>query len=460
MDQNFLLESDTAKTLFHSYAADMPIIDYHCHVSPREIAENRRFENLTQLWLEGDHYKWRLMRWFGVDEELITGNAGEYEKFFAFASILPRAVGNPVYHWAHLELQRYFGCHTPLSAGTAGEIWNHCNEKLKSGISVREIIRQSRVEIICTTDDPIDSLEWHMKIAKDGFETAVLPSFRPDKALGIQSLDFLPYLEKLAAASGSEITDFASLCVALKSRLDHFEACGCRVSDHGFGAIPWAEDYSGAAEIFARKLAGGKISGSDTEIFQTTLLLFLSGEYFARGWIMQLHYGAQRNVDPVAFAARGVDTGYDCVATPEVSTKLTSLLGAMSFAGTLPKTALYSLNPSDNTMLSSVAGSFQKSGAAGWVQHGSAWWFNDSKPGMEQQLTNLASTGALGSFVGMLTDSRSFTSYPRHEYFRRILCNLIGKWVENGEYPPHIESLGALVQDISYGNIAGYLELK
>lgn len=460
MDDDFLLENSTAKTLYHQYAAPMPIVDYHSHVSPREIAEDRRFDNITQLWLESDHYKWRLMRWCGVEEAYITGKATDWEKFNAFAAALPRAVGNPVYHWTHLELKTYFNCDPTLGPDTAEEIWHTCNNRLQNGLSVRGIIRQSNVKALCTTDDPADDLRWHSRLAQDAdFGVKVLPTFRPDRALNIHRPGFAEYLDALSTACGKPIGSFTALCEALAARLDFFVKNGCRAADHGLDEIPWNPATADPETVFQRAAGGEAVPFADAEGYQAALLLYLAKRYNEHNIAMQLHYGVQRNVNPPAFAALGADAGCDCMATPDSARKLGALLGEMAAADALPKTILYSLNPTGNEMLASLAGSFQGGGMPGRVQHGSAWWFNDSKRGMEAQLSSLADVGVLGSFVGMLTDSRSFTGYVRHGYFRRILCNLIGKWVENGEYPADLDQLGKLVQDISYNNAARYFGL-
>jgi glucuronate isomerase len=459
MDKDFLLEGETAKALFHGYAAEMPIIDYHCHVDPEEIAKDRRFENLAQAWLGGDHYKWRLMRANGESERFITGDAPDYEKFLAFARAMPKAVGNPVDQWAHLELRRYFGCDLILSPETAEEIWNFCNEKLKdASMSVRGIIKRSRVTHIATTDDPADDLAWHKAIAEDqSFGVKVVPAFRPDKAVNIDKPGFKDYIAKLGTAAGADIKTLDDLFAALRQRLDFFHALGCRASDHGLDYVPFAENAEALApKIFERGLNEEALGAAEAEAYKTALLLFLGREYAQRGWAMQLHYGAQRNLNPRMFDQLGPDTGFDAIAAGDCSRKIGSLLGALEATGELPKTILYSLNPNDDAMLVSVAGCFMGEGTVCKVQHGSAWWFNDTKQGMEAQLISLATRGLLGGFLGMLTDSRSFLSYARHEYFRRVLCNLLGGWADNGEFPGDVEALGQIVKDISYNNAKNY----
>lgn len=458
MDSDFLLSNPTAKALYHDFAAAMPIIDYHCHVNPAEIAQNRRFDNITQVWLGGDHYKWRLIRSNGTDEALITGKeTSDHDKFLEFARALPKAAGNPVYHWTHLELRRYFDCDLTISPDTAEEIWDLCNRKLAGdGFSVRDIIRRSRVETIATTDDPVDSLEWHKAIAEDAsFETKVLPAFRPDKAVNIEKPEFKDYLAKLGEAAGMPVKTLDDLFAALENRIDFFDKMGCLAADHGLDYVPFV---SGAEEkapkLFERAMNGEALTRTEADAYKTALLLFFGRAYHKHGWVMQWHYGAQRNLNGPMFRKLGPDTGYDAISTYECSQNIAALLGALG--DELPKTVLYSLNPNDNAMLVSLCGCFMGAGVTGKLQHGSAWWFNDTKHGMEQQLTDLASRGLLGGFIGMLTDSRSFLSYTRHEYFRRILCNLLGGWVENGEYPNDIKTLGAMVQDISFNNTKRY----
>ncbi len=459
MDDDFLLDSPTAQALYHEYAARLPIIDYHCHVDPADdIAQNRRFENIAQLWLGGDHYKWRIMRAHGADERLITGGEStDYEKFMAFASALPKAAGNPVYHWAHLELRRYFDCALTLGPDTAREIWEICNAKL-AGHAVRDIIRHSRVEVIATTDDPADDLAWHDMLARDdAFETKVLPSFRPDKALAVDTPEFVAYMETLGRAAGMPIKTMDDVFAALHNRLDFFEALGCRAADHGLVYVPYAENAElDAPKLFAQAMRGEGLTIAETDAYKTALLLFLGRQYARRGWVMQLHYGVQRDINTVKFHRLGPDAGYDAINGFDSSRNIAALLNALERSDELPKTVLYSLNPGDDALLASLIGCFMESGTLCKVQQGSAWWFNDTKQGMEAQLTSLASRGLLGGFIGMLTDSRSFLSYTRHEYFRRILCNLLGRWVENGEYPGDMKILGDIVRDIGYYNPKNY----
>ena len=459
MDKDFLLETKTARKLYHDYAAKMPIIDYHCHINPQEIAEDRKFENITQVWLGGDHYKWRMIRSNGTPEEEITGSADDRTKFQRFAEAMPRAIGNPMYHWTHLELQRYFDFDKPLSGDTAEEAWNLCNEKLKeAGMSARGLIRQSNVKVIGTTDDPADNLEYHAAIAAEGIEDfKVVPSYRPDKAVAIYKPGFVEYIAKLGAANSVDIRTAKDVKKALAVAMDRFEALGCKAADHGMDYVKYRPaDDKQVEKVFKKMMAGKAITMEEAEQYATAITLFCGREYARRGWVMQIHYCVQRNTSTRRFEAIGPDAGCDCISTRECSEALTALLNAMDKDNLLPKTVLYSLNPADNALLGSVIGCFQDTGAAGKIQHGSAWWFNDNKTGMQQQMTDLANLSLLGNFIGMLTDSRSFLSYTRHEYFRRILCNLIGGWVENGEYPADMDVLGKMVQDISYNNAKAY----
>ncbi|QHQ62173.1 glucuronate isomerase [Anaerocolumna sedimenticola] len=459
LDKDFLLSTETAKELFHNYASVMPIIDYHCHISPREIAENISFRNITQVWLGGDHYKWRLMRANGIEEQYITGDAPDKEKFMKWAETLPKAIGNPLYHWSHLELQRYFDYHGVLNADTAEEVWNLCNEKLKKpSMNVHNIIKQSNVEIICTTDDPVDSLEWHKKIKEDSsFDVKVLPAFRPDKAMNIEKPEYLDYLAELSNVSKIPVTDFASLCDALGNRIQFFDSMGCKLSDHALEYIMYQPAGLDEIEaIFAKRMSDNIPDELEQLKFKTAFMLYVGKQYNKFGWTMQLHYGTKRNNNSLRFAKLGPDTGYDCINSYSSSAQMSEFLNALNCTDELPKTIIYSLNPNDNAAINTVIGCFQDAKAIGKLQHGSAWWFNDHKMGMTDQMTALANVGLLSNFIGMLTDSRSFISYTRHEYFRRILCDMIGKWVENGEYPKDMNYLGQMVKDISYNNSKRY----
>ena len=459
MKEDFLLSNDTAVKLYHHYASKVPILDYHCHIDPKEIAEDRKYENITQIWLGGDHYKWRLMRSAGVSEDYITGCAPDREKFQKWAETLGKAIGNPLYHWSHLELQRYFDYYGILDGNTAEEVWQLCNSKL-STLSVRNLICQSNVSLICTTDDPVDSLEWHQKIAADpDFTVKVLPAWRPDKAMNIEKADYLTYINKLEAVTGLPIRTFSQLKDALCNRMDYFAAYGCKVSDHALEYImynPVSDDD--IEKIFKKRLSGVPVSREEELSFKTAFMLFVSKEYYRRDWVLQLHYGCKRDNNTPMFSRLGPDTGYDCINNYAPSAQMADFLNALISTEQLPKTILYSLNPNDNPSIASLLGCFQDSSAVSKIQHGSAWWFNDHISGMTDHLTSVANLGYLAGFIGMLTDSRSFLSYPRHEYFRRILCNLLGKWVENGEFPADFDTLGAIVQDISYRNALNYFK--
>ena len=455
MDKDFLLSTDTAKHLYHDFAALMPVIDYHSHLDPKEIYEDRRFENITQVWLGSDHYKWRLMRSAGVDERFITGDAADREKFQKWAETLSLAIGNPLYHWSHLELKNYFGYEGVLNGDTAEEVWKLCNEKLRA-MSARKLIEESNVKALCTTDDPADSLEWHKKIAEDtSFGVQVLPSFRPDRAVGIEKRDYVNYLANLGG-----ISSYAELVSVLKERLAFFVSLGCRVSDHGLEAVPFAPATDAEVEaIFQKRLGGELPSEAETKQFKTALLLALGREYHRLGVVMQLHFGVIRDNSRRVFRALGPDAGIDSIGDPVSMKELAAFLNALDETDALPKTILYSLNPNDSAPIETVMGAFQTGEAVSKVQHGSAWWFNDHKRGMIDQLTTLAADGYLAGFVGMLTDSRSFLSYARHEYFRRILCDLIGTWVENGEYPNDDAALRTIVEGICYSNAKRYFRL-
>ena len=458
MGKNFLLTTETAQKLYHGFAEKLPIIDYHCHISPREIYEDKRFENITEVWLGGDHYKWRAMRSNGVPEEFVTGNAPAREKFQKYAETLEVAIGNPLYHWSHLELQRFFGYHGVLNGDTAEEVWDLCNAKLREpDFSARGLIRKSNVEIICTTDDPIDSLEWHEKLAKEenlGFK--VYPAWRPDKAMNINLDTFPGYIEKLQEVAGMKIGTFKELIAALEKRMDFFASLGCRISDHGIDYVPYQPVSAEEAEaIFAKRTNGGEVSALETAQFKTAFMIEMGRAYNKRGWVSQLHYGCKRNNNTRMFNALGADTGYDCIDNYAPGAELANYLNALAATDELPKTILYSLNPADNELIDTIMGCFQ-GGAAGKIQHGSAWWFNDHKTGMTNQMISLANLGVLGNFIGMLTDSRSFLSYPRHEYFRRIMCELVGNLVENGEYPNDKKALKRIVEGISYYNAKKY----
>ena len=460
LDKDFLLETETAKRLFHEYAENMPIIDYHCHLNPKEIYEDIRYNNITEVWLGGDHYKWRQMRSNGVEEKYITGDASDKDKFIKWAETLEMAIGNPLYHWSHLELKKYFGYEGHLSGETAEEVWELCNDKLKNGdLSARKLIEASNVDVICTTDDPADSLEWHKKIKEDDFSVRVLPTWRPDKALHIEKDGFSDYLKTLSEVSGVKITDFDSLIEALKIRMDFFIENGCKVSDHGLEYIMY-ENYADneVNEILKKKLSEKPLSETEERKFKTAFMVAMGKEYAKKNLVMQLHYGVIRDLNKRIFNALGADAGIDAVNNYSSSVETGKYLNALAEENLLPKTIIYPLNSSDFDTVGTVIGCFQDSGAVGKIQHGSGWWFNDHKSGMINQMTSLANLGLLGNFIGMLTDSRSFLSYTRHEYFRRIMCNLIGNLVENGEYPEDEKSLKKIVEGISYKNAKRYFE--
>ena len=474
MDKDFLLETETAKHLFHDYAEAMPLVDYHCHIPPQEIYEDRRFDNLVEVWLGGrnpdgayfgDHYKWRVMRSNGVPEEYVSGDKPAFERFMKFAEALEMAIGNPMYHWCNLELRQFFGYDKPLTPETARECWDFCNEKLRHDpdLTARGIIRKANVAMIGTTDDPIDSLEWHEKIAADPtIEVKVCPSFRPDKAVNIHKPGFAAYIGQLAASVGkSSLDSVEDVCAALTRRLEFFHKLGCRASDHGLDYVPFRPcSPKKANEAFEKAMRGEEVSTKEAERYQTALLLHLGREYQRLGIAMQLHYSCLRNNNQRMYEKMGPDTGFDAIAQNTCGGSIAALLSALDADDRCPKTILYSLNPADNEQLGTLIGCFQSDEIPGKIQHGSAWWFNDTKSGMEDQMRSLANLGLLGNFVGMLTDSRSFLSYARHDYFRRILCNLIGQWVENGEYPNHEASLKKIVEGVSYNNAARYFGLQ
>lgn len=462
MDKDFLLSTDMAKTLYHQYAETMPVLDYHCHINPQEIYENRKFDNITQVWLGGDHYKWRQMRTNGVDEKYVTGDGSDREKFQAWAETMPKLIGNPLYHWSHLELRRYFGYDGYLNGDTAEEVWNLCNAKLQEdSMTVRGLIKQSGVTLICTTDDPVDTLEWHQKIAADDtFDVQVLPAWRPDKAMNVEKPTFAPYIAQLSQVSGIAVTDLASLKDALKNRMEYFAANGCSVSDHALEYVMYAPASDEEVDaILKRGLKGEAISKEDELKYKTAFMLFVARQYAKMNWVMQIHYGCKRDNNAYMFEKLGADTGYDCINNYAPSAQMADFLNELSATGDIPKTILYSLNPNDNASIASIIGCFQGD-VPGKIQQGSAWWFNDHKLGMIEQMSELANLGCLGNFVGMLTDSRSFLSYTRHEYFRRILCELFGSWVENGEYPADMKALESMVRGISYNNAVKYFGFK
>ena len=446
INDTFMLKNEPAKKLY-DMVKDLPIIDYHCHLSPKMIAENYKFRNAYDLFLGGDHYKWRQMRTNGVDEEYITGGADEYEKFRAFSRTLPMLIGNPIYHWTHLELKRYFGIDEPLTEKNAKEVWDKCNACLaRDDYRAKELILRSNVEVICTTDDPADTLEYHAQL-KD-FSVKVLPTFRPDKVVEIAKDTFIPYIESIGVKSYGELVKW------IKERISYFDSFGCRLSDHGLEYVPFAEGDPAVA--FDKRMAGEELTAYEMDSFKTAIIKACAEEYNRLGWAMQVHIGALRNNNRRMFEKLGPDTGFDSINDLCVAENLSALLNSLEYENALPKTILYTLNPKDNYVLGTMIGNFQKAPTAGRIQFGSGWWFNDQRDGMEAQMQALANLGMISRFVGMLTDSRSFVSYPRHEYFRRILCNLIGKWVDEGEYPADYEMLGKIVRGIAYENAKNY----
>jgi len=462
MDKNFLLTTATAEKLYHEAAAGEPIFDYHCHLIPREIAENRRFPDLAAIWLGGDHYKWRAMRANGVDERLITGNGEPYDKFLAWADTVPRLIGNPLYHWTHLELQRYFDIHEPLNPQSAPAIWKAANERLANdpALSVFGIFKKFNVYGVGTTDDPADNLEWHTQIQQQGSTaTKVIPSFRPDRVLNIEKPDFPEYIAKLGAATGKTIASLEDLLSVLRERITFFHEAGCRISDHGLDYVPFSTsiEENEIKNNFKLVLGGGKLNSLDTEMWKTFILNFLGQEYAERGWVMQLHMAALRSNNTAALERLGPDTGFDAIHDCPVAEKLAHFLDMLNARGKLPKTILYSLNSKDLYPMATIMACFQQD-VPGKMQLGSGWWFMDHIDGMEMQMRLLGNTGLLSRFVGMLTDSRSFLSYPRHEYFRRILCNILGTWAENGEIPNDFALLGSMVRDISFRNAQSYIK--
>lgn len=457
MSRDFILQTDTAKRLYHDHAAKMPIYDYHCHLSPREIAEDKQYDNLGEIWLGGDHYKWRAMRTNGVAEECCTGNAPWHEKFRKWAETVPQTIRNPLYHWTHLELRRYFGIDTLLNPETADEIYEVCTAKLRTPeYSARNLMRKMSVKLVCTTDDPVDDLRWHKQIVDDGFEIKVLPTFRPDKAMTF-SKNWKKYIQSLSAISDTEILGFESLIEAIQIRHEYFHSVGCRLSDHGVAYVPDVDTSAAGLEaIFQKAMADIPVSLEEQDQFAAQFLYEVGKMNHSRGWVQQFHVGAFRNNNSRLFQALGPDTGFDSIADYRQGSGLIRLLDRLDSNNRLAKTILYNLNPADNELMATMIGNYQDGSAPGKMQFGSGWWFLDQKDGMEKQINALSALGLLSRFVGMLTDSRSFLSYPRHEYFRRILCNLIGNDVEKGEIPADMELLGQMVENISYNNAVEY----
>ncbi len=465
LDSDFLLESESAKRLYHNYAANMPIFDYHCHLPPEQVAMNHAFENLTRIWLKGDHYKWRAMRANGIDEEYITGSRSDREKFQAWASTVPSTIGNPLYHWTHLELKSPFGITgTLLSADSADSIYDECGELLSTeDFRVRSIMEKFQVKAVCTTDDPIDDLDNHKAVAADAlFKIKMLPTFRPDRALAVNEGDvYLKYISKLEESSRIEINSYQTLLDALDIRHLYFHDNGCRLSDHAIMIPEFISGTDGECnEIFLKVRKGQSITVGEEGLFRTRLLIELGRMNSKRGWVMQLHLGALRNINTRMYRYLGPDTGFDTIADGTMAKPLARLLDELDSTSELPKTIIYTLNPRDNDLIATMIGGFQDGTIPGKIQFGTGWWFNDQKDGMINQMTSLANGGLLSRFVGMLTDSRSFLSYPRHEYFRRILSNLLGSWIEKGEAPADFNLIGNMVKDICYNNAAEYFGIK
>ena len=460
---DFILKNETARALYHQSAESLPIIDFHNHLNPQEIYEDRCYDNLAEVWLGGDHYKWRAMRANGVPEELITGDGDPYEKFLAWADTVQNCIGNPLYHWTHLELKRYFGIDDVLTPETAPAIWEKCIALLKTPeYSIRNLLKMQNVEVLCTTDDPIDDLKWHKKLAEEGFEIQVLPTFRPGRALDIEKDDFADYIAQLGERTDLEIHSLDDVLQALKKCLAYFIEAGCRVTDHSLESdffLP--ASYEEADHIYQKRMRGETLSLEETAKYRGFILTELGREYSRNNLVMQFHIGAIRNNSLRMFQHLGADTGFDSLNDFNYAPQLSALLNAMDLTEELPKTVLYYLNPKDADMLAAMAGNYHSNtqNIRGKVQLGSAWWFCDHKRGMERQMNALADTGLISTFIGMLTDSRSFLSFPRHEYFRRILCNLIGSWVEDGEYPADMPYLNTLVQNICYTNAKQYFQL-
>lgn len=462
MDQDFLLKTPMAVKLYHEYAKDMPIYDYHCHLKPEEIWEDKRYNNITEIWLYGDHYKWRAMRLNGIPEKYITGDASDYDKFMAWARTVEKCIGNPLYHWTHLELQRYFDIHEVLNEKTAPAIWEKCNAIIaQDDFSARQFLKKFNVYGVGTTDDPVDTLEYHDKIREEGIlETKVLPTYRPDKAINIDQDGFTSYLETLGNVVGYKLDTVEKVCQALAERMDYFGERGCAFSDHGLLDIPFVlGSIEESNAVLEKALQGEALTQTEIELYKTGILLFLGKEYAKRNWAMQLHIGALRNNSKKMFDRLGPDTGYDSVVDVNIASNLSAFLSALEEQDNLPKTILYTVNPSHHYVLATMLGNFSTDSVKGKMQFGSGWWFCDQKDAMIRQMTDLGNLGMLANFIGMLTDSRSFLSYPRHEYFRRILCNLIGEWAEDGEVPYDHELLGGIVRDICFTNAEDYFKV-
>lgn len=463
LSEDFLLQSNFAKTLYHDYAKSLPIIDYHCHLPPKEIAENRQFENISQLWLAGDHYKWRAMRTLGIKEKYITGDASDYEKFNQWAYAVPYTVRNPLFHWTHLELQRYFSIHELLNPATADKIYTEVTEKLNTpAYATRSLLQKMNVEVVCTTDDPVDSLEYHQQIKKDKFGTLILPTFRPDKAYAIEhAAAYLQYLTQLTQVTGITINTYTDLLDALKNRIEFFSVTGCQLADHGLEQLYFFDSPPASIDVIFSKIKKQEtLTPSEVQYFKFNTLLELCRLYHQKGWTQQFHLGALRNTNIRMLSILGPDTGFDSIGDFSQGVALGRFLNALDSTNQLTKTILYNLNPSDNEVMGTMIGNFNDGSIKGKIQFGSAWWFLDQKDGMEKQINALSNLGLLSCFIGMLTDSRSFLSYPRHEYFRRILCNVIGNDVEQAELPADEKWLGKIVSDICYYNAKAYFSFN
>ena len=463
MDENFLLQNETARRLYHDHAKKMPIYDYHCHLSAQEIAEDKQYDNLGECWLDGDHYKWRAMRTNGISEEFVTGDASWREKFQKWAETVPQTIRNPLYHWTHLELQRYFGIDTLLNPETADEIYDACTAMLRTPeYSARNLMRRMNVKLVCTTDDPIDSLEYHKQLLEEGFEIKVLPTFRPDKAMAVADPKaFKKYVKRLSAVAGVQVVDFATLLEAIDIRHAFFHSVGCRLSDHGVAYVSDAEtDSAGLDAIFSKVMRGGVPTQAESDVFQAAFLFVVGQMNHVRGWAQQFHVGVFRNNNSRLYEKLGPDTGFDSIADYRQGPGLVRLLDGLDSSNQLAKTILYNGNPADNELFATMIGNYQDGSCPGKIQFGSGWWFLDQKEGMVKQMNALSALGLLSRFVGMLTDSRSFLSYPRHEYFRRILCNLIGNEVENGEIPDDMEMLGPMIENICFNNAKNFFGIQ
>lgn len=460
IQDDFLLQTDYAKELYHNFAKNQPIIDFHSHLPVNEIAENKNFANLTKIWIQGDHYKWRAMRALGIEEKYITGNATDEEKFQKWAETVPYSLRNPLYHWTHLELSRYFGIDELLDAKSASDIYRDCNKQLENpDFSSQNLIRRMNVEVVCTTDDPLDDLRYHSQLAESDYSVNVLPTFRPDGLIDIEKVDFIDYLNTLSKITGIEITDFDSLKEVIRKRVDYFHENGCRLSDHGLShahGVEYTEDQVNT--ILSLRLGEKSISKKEVAIYKTAILNILGQLYHEKNWVMQLHLGPIRNTNKAILKKVGIDAGVDSIGDYQHAEQLASLLNQLNMKGSLPKTILYNSNPSDNEVFATMAGNFTGEGIKSKVQFGAAWWFLDQKQGIENQLNTLSNIGLLSCSVGMLTDSRSLLSFPRHEYFRRVLCNMLGNDLKEGLLPNDIEWIGKIVEDITYNNAKTFFQ--